>query len=226
MTLNKIRQGNMPPSPKDPRPVYAEDINKLIEEGNVALFSKVDKETGKGLSTNDYTDEDKALTGAVDIVATANLVPTKAYAEVTYDTDKTFTITAVSTDIDGEDIQVTFVDPEDISQALAISYDAETTIVTVSHSTDETGAINTSSDALETLINGDETVGAIVQSLGEADATIDFTGTVQLDNYAYGKIAKEGELFSDGTNLYIALSATDGVTNETTDFKKIVLASI
>lgn len=233
MRLNRIKQGNMPPLPKDPRPVYVEDINKLvgdinkvIEEFNVALYTKEDKVEGKGFSTNDYTDEDKALTGAAAIVESANLIPTKAYTEVTYATDQTFTITAVSTDIDGENIQVAFVDPEEASQSLAVSYDAETNIVTVSHATGETGEITTAAGSLSTLINEDVTVGAVVQSAMEGAGIIDYTGTVQLGDYEYGRICKVGELFSDSTNLYIALTATDGVTNETTDFKKIVLVAI
>lgn len=216
MRLNRIKQGNMPPLPKDPRPVYVEDINKLvgdinkvIEEFNVALYTKEDK-----------------VEGAAAIVESANLIPTKAYTEVTYATDQTFTITAVSTDIDGENIQVAFVDPEEASQSLAVSYDAETNIVTVSHATGETGEITTAAGSLNTLINEDVTVGAVVQSAMEGAGIIDYTGTVQLGDYEYGRICKVGELFSDSTNLYIALTATDGVTNETTDFKKIVLVAI
>jgi len=233
MTLNKLREGNSPPRSKDPRPVYVDDINKIITELNVGLAardteiaSKVTSVEGKDLSTNDYTDEDKALTGAAAIVESANLTPTKAYAEVTYDTNQTLTITAVSTDIDGEDIQVAFVDPEDVSQSLAVSYDAETNIVTISHATNETGVITTAAGSLVTAINEDEVVGLIIQSAMGNAGIIDYTGTVQLDNYEYGRICKVGEIFSDGTNLYIALTATDGVTNETTDFRKIVLASI
>lgn len=285
MRLNRIKQGNMPPSPKDPRPVYVEDINKLvgdinkvIEEFNVALYTKEDK-----------------VAGAAAIVESANLIPTKAYTEVTYATDQTFTITAVSTDIDGENIIVTFVNPLDVSQSLSVTYDSESNLVTITHSTsagteltitniDGTGTeatatcvehglsdgdyvkitgttsydgvyevlaptldtftflsaidtlaesgtgytieINTAAGSLSTLINEDVTVGAVVQSAMEGAGIIDYTGTVQLGDYEYGRICKVGELFSDSTNLYIALTATDGVTNETTDFKKIVLAII
>lgn len=233
MTLNKLREGNSPPRSKDPRPVYVDDINKIIAELNAGLAargaeisSKVTSVEGKDLSTNDYTDEDKALTGAADIVETVNLTPTKAYVEVTYDTDQTFTITAVSTDIGGEDIQVAFVDPEDVSQSLAVSYDAETNIVTISHATDEIGAITTAAGSLVTAINEDEIVGLIIQSAMGNAGIIDYTGTVQLDNYEYGRVCKVGEIFSDSTNLYIALTSTDGVTNETTDFKKIILDAI
>lgn len=235
--IKEWRRGNEEPTPKDSRPVYFEDINILRKEinriYNIATAAitqvdddKVDKAAGKELSDNNYTDALLALTGAADIVDLPKLLPVNAYVDVPYDVAENFRITAVSTDIDGELIDVEFVDPEDINQALAVSYDAELNIVTISHATDETGAISTAAGNLVTAINTDVEVGAIVQSeMGEA-GTVDFVGTVSLDDYEYGKICKAGELFSDGNHLFIALVATDGVANETTDFKKITLVDI
>lgn len=64
---------NLSPATEEaPGLMSAEDKAKLdgINPANFAtkdeLASKVDKETGKGLSTNDYTDEDKALVGTIE----------------------------------------------------------------------------------------------------------------------------------------------------------------
>lgn len=69
--LNKIISIS-PATEEAPGLMSAEDKAKLdgITPANYAtkdeLASKVDKETGKGLSKNDYTDEDKALVGTIE----------------------------------------------------------------------------------------------------------------------------------------------------------------
>jgi hypothetical protein len=257
--------------------------------------TKVDKVEGKELSDNNYTDALKALTGAALVVDSVNLLPKNANNIITYPTGQEFLITAVAPGVEGEDIIIEFVNPNDVNQTLAVSYDDITKTVTVLHSTgagtaivvtdidgdgslaiatsvghglttgrkvkitgttsyngvyditvvspdvfsfehasettDESGTgttidITTLAGSLETALNTDGEIGAVIVATMDGAGTIDFEGSIQLDNYALGRICKAGELFSDGTSLYIALVATDGSTNEATDFKKIVLANI
>ncbi len=257
--------------------------------------TKIDKVDGKVLSDNNYTDALKALTGAALVVDSANLLPQKAYNIITYPTGQEFLITAVTPGIEGEDIIIEFVNPNDVSQTLVVSYDDVTKTVTIVHATgagteivitdidgdgslaiatsvghglttnrklkitgtpsydgvyditvvspdvfsfahtsettDESGTgttvdITTLAGNLETALNTDVDVSAVIVATMDGAGTIDFEGSIQLDNYTLGRICKAGELFSDGTSLYIALVATDGSINETTDFKKLVLANI
>lgn len=44
--------------------------------------------------------------------------------------------------------------------------------------------------------------------------------------YVLGRVCKIGELFATDTTLYIALVATNGITNANTNFKKITLSNI
>ncbi len=160
----------------------------------------------------------------VEIDPQLKLVHVAAKAWVPYGVDDTFTITAVDVSPAGEAIEIEFVDPEDISQALSVSL-VEGVII-VSHATDENGDISTLAGNLETAINQHAEVGLIIQSaMGEA-GTVDFVGAVITENYQIGVIAKAGKLLSDTTNLYLVLNDVDGTTNATTDFKKIALAAV
>ena len=84
--------------------VIALDTNKAnTSDVTTALAGKVDKETGKGLSANDYTNDDK--TKLAGISAEANKVEiTPVVTEGT--TLATISIDGVDTDIKGSDIEV------------------------------------------------------------------------------------------------------------------------
>ena len=158
------------------------------------------------------------------LVETPNLLPTAAKVVALYDTDKEFTITAVDTSPAGEGIVIKFVDPEDISQALAVSL-VEGEII-ISHATDVEGDISTLAGNLETAINQHAEVGLLVQSaMGEA-GTMDFVGEVVTDGHAPGRVCKAGDMFTDGNFIFVALNDVDGLANETTDFKKVALSAI
>jgi hypothetical protein len=269
------------PSSKAVKTLIAEDIT-----------TKVDKIEGKELSDNNYTDVLKALTGAALVVDSANLLPQKAYVAITYPTDQEFVITAVTPGVEGEDISIEFVNPNDVSQTLAVSYDDVTKTVTVLHSTgagteititdidgdgslaiatsvghglttgrkvkitgstsydgvyeitvvspdvfsfehvgittDESGTgttidITTTAGSLETALNTDVDVSAVITSVMGDAGNIDFEGSVQLSNYVLGRVAKIGEMFLDATTLYIANVPTNGTTNQLSDFKTITL---
>lgn len=155
---------------------------------------------------------------------TFQLLPVAAKVAVTYAVDQDFTITAVDKTSAGNGIAISFVDPEDVSQALAVSLVEG--VVVISHATDETGAITTAAGTLETAINEDVEVGAVVQAaMGDA-GVMDFVGDVATDGQSNGIACKKGHLFSDESFLYLALNDVDGETNESTDFKKIALAAL
>lgn len=312
--IKEWRKGNAEPTPKDPRPVYFQDVEILRKEVNRLsaileasvttldgevegnLATKVDKVVGKELSDNNFTNALMALTGATNIVASPDLMPQPAFVQIPYGGGADLlTIEAVTLEPGGEDISVVFTDPDDISQALAVAYDAETYAVTVTHATetsanipltqitgngidaqatavahglttgdkvkitgstsydgvhivtvldadtfifastaetiDESGTanpiiINTAAGNLVPLINNDVTVGNIIQAYMVGAGIVDFVGTENLSGYEYGRVCKQGEIFSNGEFLFIALTATDGIANETTDFKKVALVDI
>lgn len=243
--IKEWRKGNAEPTPKDPRPVYFQDVEILRKEVNRLsaileasvttldgevednLATKVDKVVGKELSDNNFTNALMALTGAADIVVSPDLMPLKAFVQIPYGVGAdVFTIEAVTSGPEGEDISVVFVNPDDISQALDVSYDAETYTVTVSHATDGTGVISTAAGNLVTALNTDVDTSAVILASMENAGDVTFVGTETLGGYVYGRVCKEGEIFSNGAFLFIALTATDGIANETTDFKKIALVDI
>ena len=267
-------------------------VKTLVTEN---LTSKVDKVTGKELSDNNLTNAILALIGATKIVNTPNLLPTKSTTSIPYGTDQQFVITANTPTIEGNDIIIEFVNPYDISQTLAVSYDDETKTVTISHSTsagvakvitdidgdgtiatatsalhglttgdkikitgttsyngsydiivvdpntftfphaavttNESGTgttivINTSSAALKTALNTDVATSLIVTANAGSSGTVTREGSVSLGGYVLGRVCKEGELFATDTTLYIALVATNGITNANNNFKKITLSNI
>jgi hypothetical protein len=155
---------------------------------------------------------------------TFQLLPIAAKVAVTYAVDQAFTITAVDKTSAGNGIAISFVDPEDVSQALAVSLVEG--VVVISHATDETGAITTAAGTLETTINEDVEVGAVVQAaMGDA-GVMDFVGDVATAGQSNGIACKKGYLFSDESFLYLALNDVDGETNESADFKKVALAAL
>ena len=54
----------------------AEALRELITKTKTALGTKVDKETGKGLSTNDYTTTEKNKLSGIESGAQANVIET------------------------------------------------------------------------------------------------------------------------------------------------------
>ncbi len=155
----------------------------------------------------------------IPVLETLNLIPTNPYAEVTYDTDKTLTITKTLAP-QSDDISFDFVDPEDISQELNVTYNSG--IFTITHSTDETGAITTLASDLNNAI--ELHVGYTVTH--DADAVVDFTGSVALNPYVSGDSFKEGELFTTNSAIYIALEDMDGDNNTLLKFKKVNLTAV
>jgi hypothetical protein len=109
---------------------------------------------------------------------------------------------------------------------LALSYDSELNVITISHSTDETGAITTTTDVLKTAINTDVEISEIISAESGSDAGFVDVGTLILDDYILGVVAIAGTILCDGTSMYIVLNDVDGINNETTDFKKITLESV
>lgn len=158
------------------------------------------------------------------------LLPEHAKVVVEYDTTEEFVFTAVDPSIEGEDIIVGFVDPDDVDQdiAITVTWDdlAKVNIIEISHSTDAEGNIDTAAGTLETAINTDEDANdLVVASMGEA-GTIDFVGSLQLEGWVSGIVCKEGFMFTDKNDLVIAINDCDGIANEATDFKIATLSDI
>ncbi|MFZ4463076.1 MAG: hypothetical protein ACOYN5_04475 [Bacteroidales bacterium] len=193
---------------------------------NYGIATKTEAEAGS--VENKYMNPLRTLQAIVadqknSLFASVNLVPVAAKAEVAFG-EETFTITAVDNTIAGEGITISFVDPEDVSQALAVSVTLG--VIIVSHATDEAGAINTTAAALETAINNHAEVKLIVHATKSGVGTVDHTGDVVTAGYESAIVCEAGKIFSDGSFLYLALNDVDGLTNESTDFKKVALNAI
>jgi hypothetical protein len=238
--LDKYGIGNQPPSIKtDSRPVYMEQLNHLVgkinELANVIannLSNKVDKEEGKELSQENFTTLLKTLyednldnNNVLEERVPPRLLPQSAFVEIPYSEVDNITITAVSTNVDGEEIIVEFVDPEDVSQAISVSYDSETNTVIISHATDVNGDISTLAGNLVTAINTDEVVGLIIQASMDEAGTVDFVGIENLDNWIPGIECKKNYLFVIDTGLALAVNDCNGVDNVIEDFKFINFTS-
>jgi len=201
-----------------------EESKKLLSNFQTLVASIADKIP---LAYKTNYDEAYASIGTIPVVTDLNILPVAAYIEIPYESDTTvFTITALDKSVVGEDINIEFVDPEDISQDLAISYVEATNTVVITHATDETGAITTAAGSLETAINDDVVVNLLVEaSMGDA-GTVDYVGTTSLTDWESGIVATAGDIFTDETSIYIVLNTVDGVANETTDFKKVTLEAL
>lgn len=105
-----------------------EFVNETIAlaAATTALTSRVGTAEGKILALETYT--------KVPLYE-GNILPTAASKVVNYETAKEFTLTAVSKDVDGNNIVINFTVPEDVSQALDVSLDAVTGEINISHAT-------------------------------------------------------------------------------------------
>lgn len=202
-----------------------EDVG-LKEVGNYPLASEAEAKAGTAtdrymnpLRTKQLIDAERKIP-----VGSVQLLPDAASVQVPYGVDQNFTISAVDKTPAGNGIVISFVDPEDVSQALAVSLVEG--VVVVSHATDEASVISTLAGSLETAINEHVEAGAIVQSaMGDA-GVVDFVGDVTTAGQSNGIACSKGNLFSDGDFLYLALVDVDGETSESTDFKKVALIAI
>ncbi len=201
-----------------------EESKKLLSNFQTLVASIADKIP---VAYKANYDEAYASIGTIPVITDFNILPVAAHIEIPYEGDTTvFTITALDKSIAGEDINIEFVDPEDISQDLAISYVEETNTIVISHATDVNGDISTMAGSLETAINDDVVVNLLVVStMGDA-GTVDYVGTVALTDWESGIVATAGDIFTDETSIYIVLNTVDGITNETTDFKKVTLEAL
>lgn len=191
------------------------------------LASEVEAQAGENaakLMTPQRTKQLIEVERKIDVLPSLQILPTAAFVEVIYDTTKTFTIEAIDTTSAGNNIQISFVDPEDVDQALAVS--VVEGVIIISHATDALGEISTLAGNLETAINEHAEAGLLVEAtMGEA-GTMDFVGDVATAGHTLGIVCKKGKLLSDSAFLYLCIADTDGETNQTTDFKKVALIDI
>jgi len=165
------------------------------------------------------------------VLTTEKLVPVQAKSTITYDTDKTFTVTAVPKGVSGNTgFQVIFTDVDsetDTDQALDVTLDG--TVATVVHSTDSSGVITTTGTTLETAFNAVSGMDAVmVADKGTGSSgVVDFEGTKTLAGGIDGVTVDIGTMFLDATNniIYIAVDDIDGTSSVAADWKKVDLSA-
>jgi len=207
--------------------IRQQEVHRLVDENVTTVTTKIaDVEHEIGEMESYYNQAISDIVEQLSVIPihdSVNLEPVKAKAVVEYGAEE-FTITAVDKSSAGNGINITFVDPDTESESLAVVVDEEEKLITVTHATGGDKAITTAAGSLETAINT-EAAALVLCTMGQA-GTVDFVGDAITEGWESAKVCGKGEVFSDGTNIYLALDDLDGVENEESDYKKIVLASI
>ena len=132
------------------------DINKPISTAaQVALDSKVDKETGKGLSTNDYTTTEKTKLAGIDEGAEVNEIESIKVNNTTINPDAN-KIVNITVPITAADVSA-LPDTTKYAVALSLTIDASTFVVTAQlkdQNGDNLGTAQTIDLPLESVVVG------------------------------------------------------------------------
>lgn len=142
----------------------------------------------------------------IPIYESLQLIPTKAFSNIPYGVDQNFKIEAVSSDVDGENIIITFVNPLDVSQSLSVAYDSESNLVTITHST------SAGTELTITNIDGtgtEATATCVEHGLSDGDY-VKITGTTSYDGVY--------EVLAPTLDTFTFLSAIDTLAESGTGY--------
>jgi len=149
-----------------------------------AIDEKVDKITGKGLSTNDYTNDEKTKLAGIAAGANKTVVDTELKSDSTNPVQNKVIAAAIAELADDPDVYVQNDEPTDAEDgSIWIDLDGEESIGLnnkIDMPTDETGTILKGSEGQVLQANGDGTT-SWVDYVPAAVATIDLKGGI--DNW-------------------------------------------